>query len=144
MKKLSYIIFVILLNLSITTTVNAFEIDSFVENNSYKSFDDGLDCSGSGSLLGESDNPDDTAYYLQTALEIIRYIGIVALIGLSIVDYVKAVADSDADALKNANSKTLKRLLYTVLLFVFPTVLEFVFDLTGIYGPGVDPFCGLS
>lgn len=97
-----------------------------------------LGCEG---LLGETDDPNDTAYYLQMALDIMKYVAIVALIGLSIVDYMQAAASSDADAFKKANSKALKRLLYTVILFVFPTVLKFIFELTGIYS---DPFCGLD
>ncbi len=99
-------------------------------------------CSGLLGALSTNGDLVSTADYLQYMLDIIKYIGIAALIGLSIVDYAQAAAASDTDGLKKANKKVIKRLIYTVLLFVFPVILKFIFELTGIYGSN-DPFCGL-
>lgn len=92
-------------------------------------------------LLGNPEEPGEPAYYLQLALNVLRYVAIVALVLLSTIDYTKAVASSDADALQQANQRVIKRVIYTVILFMFPSVLEFVFNLTGIYD---NPLCGLQ
>lgn len=133
-------------NDNIMTNYSVEQIENLIETGGSVSVSDdtvNLGCTG---LLGSTEYPTDgstpsTAYYLQTALDILRYVGIAALIVMSIIDYAQAVAQSDADALKNANSKVIKRLMYTVILFVFPIILEFIFELTGIYD---DPFCGLD
>ena len=97
-----------------------------------------FNCDG---LLGKVESKDSLAYYLQTAMEIIRYVAIAALIGLSTLDYFSAVASSDPDKLKKANQKTIKRIIYTVILFVFPILLEILLELTGVYGDSSDPLC---
>lgn len=123
---------------SITNTMDYTLEDSYSGSNESLNSSSGVtNCDG---LLGKTTDPNDTAYYLQTALDIIAYVAIVALIGLSIVDYLRAVASSDADNLKTANSKVIKRLIYTVILFIFPSILEFFFELIGIYGSN----CGLT
>lgn len=95
-------------------------------------------CSG---LLGDYTDPNYTAYYVQTAFDIIKYLAIAALMVLTVIDYLRAITEQDADSLKVANKKTITRIIYTVILFIFPTILEFIFELTGIY---TDPFCGLD
>ena len=95
-------------------------------------------------VLGSTDDSDDTAYYLQLALDIIKYVAIASLIGLSSLDFFKAVAQQDNDALKKAVMTVAKRGVYTVILFLFPIILEFVFELLGIYGSGNDIYCGLK
>lgn len=131
----------------LATSVFDFQ-ESYISYVSYFTLDidetvDDLICEGEGGLLGSPTDPNDTAYYLQTALDIMKYIAIVALISLSSIDFIKAVASSDSDALKKAGKTAAKRLMYTVILFLFPIILKFIFELIGIYGSG-DPFCGLD
>ncbi|MFI3260548.1 MAG: hypothetical protein R3Y13_02420 [bacterium] len=94
-------------------------------------------------ILGDPDDPNDTAYYLQLALNIIRYVAIVALIILTITGYVSAVASSDTDAVKRQNSMFVKRIIYVIILFLFPVLLEYIFKLTGIYS-STDPLQGIK
>ena len=54
--------------------------------------------------LGDPTNSQYPAYWLQEALNIMRYIAIVALLVLVTIDFVKAVASNDKDALKKAGS----------------------------------------
>ncbi len=96
------------------------------------------DCAG---LLGKTDNPSDTAYWLQMILNVMKYLAIAALVALSILDFIKAIASQDGDALSKSIKTAGLRLIYTVLLFVFPIILEFVFEIVGIY---TDPFCELN
>ncbi|MFI3260466.1 MAG: hypothetical protein R3Y13_01985 [bacterium] len=102
-------------------------------------YGENLDCS---SLLGSPSSPKDTAYYIQMILDIMKYIGIVATLVLSVLDYVKAVSSSDCDAMKRANSSTVKRIIFLIILFIFPSVLKLLFSLTGIYT--TDPLCSFQ
>ena len=53
---------------------------------------------------------------------------------LTIIEYVKAAASNDDNAIKKASQKTLKRIIITIILFIAPTFIEFILDLLGITG----------
>jgi len=94
---------------------------------------DALDCVG---ILGR---PDDNiskppAFYLQTAFTVMKYVAIVILIVFTIMDYASAVSAQDNDAIKKATSKLVTRLIICVILFVLPTLIEFLFKILDIYG----------
>lgn len=89
--------------------------------------------------LGDPTNSQYPAYWLQEALNIMRYIAIVALLVLVTIDFVKAVASNDKDALKKAGSTAIKRFIYCVLLFFVPTIISLVMNLFGAYGT-----CGIG
>jgi len=94
---------------------------------------DSLDCVG---ILGR---PDDNiskppAFYLQTAFTVMKYVAIVILIVFTIMDYASAVSAQDNDAIKKATSKLVTRLIICVILFVLPTLIEFLFKILDIYG----------
>ena len=57
----------------------------------------------------------------------------VLVIALSTIDYVKAIANSNADEMKRANSRTVKRLVIGLIIFVLPFLLEVLFRLFGLY-----------
>ena len=57
----------------------------------------------------------------------------VLVIALSTIDYVKAIASSNADEMKRANSRTVKRLVIGLIIFVLPFLLEVLFRLFGLY-----------
>ena len=87
-------------------------------------------------------NPEDSqypAYWLQEALNIMRYIAIVALLVLVTIDFVKAVASNDKDALKKAGSTAIKRFIYCVLLFFVPIIVKIIMTMFGAYGS-----CGIG
>ena len=87
-------------------------------------------CEGTyNDILGCSTNPNNPMYWLSLALDIIRYTAIIALLGLSIADFAKAIISNDKDALKKASTKTLKRFIYCVILFFLPIVIDFALDL---------------
>ncbi len=89
------------------------------------------DCAG---LLGSSTTEGDPAYYLQLVLEIMRYVAIIALVILTIIDIIQSVIAQDDDALKKSFGKITRRLVYCIIIFLFPFVLEFIFEIAGIYG----------
>lgn len=83
------------------------------------------DCS---SLLGSptQSNPATPAYYISIVFSVIRYVAIILLIVLTILDFVSAVASQDNDILKKASSKAIKRFVLCVIIFLLPTLIDFV------------------
>ena len=71
---------------------------------------------------------------LRQILKFIQFLGPILVIVLTILDLVKAVASDDKDALTKLLKKTSKRLIYAVLLFVFPAILDQILKWTNVYG----------
>ena len=101
-------------------------------NISYAETDDGVKlCQG---VLGE-----DLTTLLKDALRLMQIAGPILVIIMTIIDLIKATATGGKDDLSKLGTKTLKRLIYAVLLFVIPSLLDWLFSLFSIYGT-----CGLS
>ena len=49
------------------------------------------------------------------------------------MDYIKAIASSNADDMKKANQRTIKRLIVGLIVFFLPFLLEILFELFGLY-----------
>ena len=116
-----------------------------VSNNSlveeYRSFDVTIDDSvdSCNSYFGDPDDSQYPAYWMQWALNIIKYVAIAALLVLSTVDFIKALVSNDKDALKKAGTTTAKRFIYVVILFFLPIIVDFIMRLFGAYGT-----CGIG
>lgn len=80
------------------------------------------------SLLGDPNksNPASPAYYMSFAFSVIRYIAIILLIVLTIMDFASAVASQDNDILKKATTKAIKRAILCVIIFLLPTLIDFI------------------
>lgn len=102
------------------------------------SLDEVSDCN---SLFGDPKDPDkqDIAYFLQQALTIMQYAGPILCLVLSISDFVKAAASQDKDALTKATKTTGKRIIFAMILFFIPVLVNFLFPLLGWYGT-----CGIQ
>lgn len=97
---------------------------------------------GSGkcqAILGDPEDVDCPAYWLQWVLDVMKYIAIAALIALSMVDFIKATVSNDKDALKKAGVTATKRFFFAVILFFLPIIVDFVMGLFGAYGT-----CGIE
>lgn len=68
----------------------------------------------------------DLLKYIEKILSIMKYAGIVLCIGLTILDFVKAITGDDKDALNKITKKALTRILLVALLFFLPTIINFV------------------
>lgn len=66
------------------------------------------------------------AYYLTFAFKIVRYVAIIILIVISIMDMLSAVTSHDNDQIKKATSKIIKRLIICILIFLLPGLLEWI------------------
>ena len=103
-------------------------------NFSYAKTDDGVKlCQG---ILGE-----DLTALLKDALRLMQIAGPILVIIMTIIDLIKATATANGgkDDLSKVGKKTVKRLIYAVLLFLIPTILNWVFSIFGIYG-----VCGIG
>ena len=90
-------------------------------------------------IFGSYTNPEDFGFYLAKLLEIIKFAGPILVVVMTIVDLIKVLANGKNDELTKFVVKTIKRLIYAILLFIIPSLLDFVFKLVGIYG-----VCGIS
>jgi len=97
-----------------------------------------LDCN---SLLGNPDIQGQPAFYLQIVFDVMKYVAIIIVIVFSILDFTGAVASQDNDILKKSVKKLMIRLILCVVIFVLPTILEFVFTLINVYSPST---CGIN
>lgn len=73
------------------------------------------------------------AYYLQFVFNLIKYAAIILLFILTIIDFAKATASKDNDAIKKAIITAIKRLIIAIVIFILPILIEFLFKLLGIY-----------
>ena len=94
------------------------------------------------SLLGLKNNSSDPAYYISVAFNILKYAAILFLIIFSMADYFKAVISKDEDALNKATRNSIKRLIYCIIIFVLPTLVLYLFEISGVMS---DPkLCGIQ
>ena len=101
-------------------------------NISYAETDDGVKlCQG---ILGE-----DLTALLKDALRLMQIAGPILVIIMTIIDLIKATANGGKDDLSKVGKKTVKRLIYAVLLFLIPTILNWAFSIFGVYG-----VCGIG
>ena len=101
-------------------------------NVSYAETDDGVKlCQG---ILGE-----DLTALLKDALRLIQIAGPILVIIMTIIDLIKATATGGKDDLSKVGKKTVKRLIYALLLLLIPTILNWVFSIFGVYG-----VCGIG
>ena len=82
---------------------------------------------------------DEVIDFLQQMFNIFKYAAPLLCLALSITDFIKATASQDKEALMKAVKMTGKRIMYALILFFIPTLINFLFDLLGWYGT-----CGIS
>lgn len=102
------------------------------------SLDNEFKCSG---LLGHINNKEEPAYWIQMALNIIRILAIAALLLLSTIDLIKATSSQNEDSMKKAIKTTLKRFLYTIILFFLPILLNILMGYIDVYGNDYNADC---
>lgn len=77
--------------------------------------------------------------FLQQIFNVIKYAGPILCLVFSTIDFVKAAASQDKDALAKAGKNAGKRVIYALILFFVPVLIEFLFPLLGWVGT-----CGIS
>ena len=82
--------------------------------------------------------------WLQWVLDVVRIGALILTVILGIVDYVNATFSSKDDSIAKANKNFTTRLMALALLFLVPTLIEFILSLFSISTTGDDPRCGLQ
>ena len=73
--------------------------------------------------------------FLKTILSFIRFAVPIIIIGLGIMDFLKATASQDNNEIKKAATKLVKRMVIGIIIFVLPTLIELILRLADIkYG----------
>ena len=85
------------------------------------------------SLFKDGDEFNDFGKLLQGLFTFIKFLAPVFVIAFSSLDYIKAITSKDAEELKKANERFIKRLIAGVIIFLLPFILDFVFDIFGVY-----------
>ena len=91
------------------------------------------------SILGDVNDKDSFAYYLQMIFRFVQYIGPILVIILTTVDYFKAMMSGDDGATKKVNKRTVTRLIAIVCLFFIPMIIQVLLNLFDITSD-----CGIS
>ena len=93
-------------------------------------------------LLGNVGNKSDPAYWIQMALNVIRIAAVSALLLLSTIDLIKILSSQDDTVTKKTITRSLKRFMYTIILFFLPILLNLLFGYMKVYGNEFNPECG--
>lgn len=80
--------------------------------------------------------PDAVTDYIIDALRMLRWGALVLMIILSVLDFIKAAAADDQDAIKKAGQKFIKRIAAVIILFILPMLVEFILYVAGLAGFG--------
>lgn len=71
--------------------------------------------------------------FMEEIFTLIKIATPIIVIALSTFDYIKAITSSNADEMKKANGRTIKRIVIGLLIFFLPYLLEILFKLFGLY-----------
>ncbi len=93
------------------------------------------------SLLGLPNDTSDPAYYVNLGFTWIKYIAIIILILYSMKDFAFAIISKDEESIKKATGVCVKRLIYCIIIFLLPVLIEIVMEWANIVS---DPSCGLG
>ncbi len=90
-------------------------------------------------MFGDPNTEGDFANYLQQIFNVFKYLAPALVIVLSTVEFIKAAASDDKDALMKASKKTGVRIVLAIALFFLPGLINFLFEKLGWYGT-----CGIG
>ena len=135
MKKVLIMTVLFLFVFSFSCDVKAY---SFNENYQYLVLADNNEEQECEAIFGDPENSNSIAYMLQEVFDFIKFLDVVLILLLTIVEFTKAITAGD-DAIKKAINTTGKRVIAGVIIFFVPTVLNFIFNIIGFYGT-----CGIG
>ena len=143
-----------------TSTTRVFQTTapSATENGSYNAAEAKYDTGGVNTFEGKSNLDNLNKEYnscsqiidmsegkfgwiLQKLLNYIKIAGPILVVLLSAVDFIKAMASSDENVFKKAQSRLMIRLIAALALFLVPTLVQL---LLGLINGISDPTCGLK
>ncbi len=148
MKKVFFVVILTFLSLFIFYPVSAHALtvsDSGIVSKTSSSV--GLDTTFiqiqacGDSLLGDPNQSDSVAWLLDKILTYVTIAGMILVVVLSSLDFLKVIAKSDDEAMAKAVKKLVLRLVFAALLFFVPTLTNAILD---IFGLTSDSTCGIG
>ena len=85
-------------------------------------------------LLGDPSNEESLAHYINLLIEIIKYIGIILCVVLTIVDFAKGLFSEEKELPQNLSKKLWTRLILAISLFFLPMLIKPLLFFLGVYG----------
>lgn len=85
-------------------------------------------------IFGDPNVSGSFARYLNNVLHLVQYLGPMLVIVLTMFEYFKVIIGKEDDALKSANSKTMKRVILLLILYYLPTLIIFLLETFGFEG----------
>ena len=76
--------------------------------------------------------------FIHNILKWMKYIAPVLVIILGILDFIKALASSDDDAMKKAQKRFITRLIAAALLFLLPLIVDYILRIFNLYDKNCD------
>lgn len=90
-------------------------------------------------VLGDLEDSKSIAYLLQEIFKVMKFATPVLVLIFSIIDFIKSVTTQDKEILQKAIKRTIIRVIVGLVVFVIPSICNFIFDLLGWYGT-----CGIK
>ena len=113
-----------------TPTVNSGNTDSTTN----VVIDEGPDYDEECGLLGDPEKEGTLANYAQLLFDIVKYVGIIACVALTIFDFAKGLFSEEQELPKNLTKKLTTRLILAISLFFLPILIKFILYFIGVYG----------
>lgn len=98
-------------------------------------------CTGENSILGDPNDENSVAWLLDKILTYSTLVGMVLVVVLSSIDFLKVIVNSSDDDMAKAGKKLALRLVFAILLFFVPTITNAILDLFGFTS---DSTCGIQ
>ena len=129
-KKIIVILLVLAMGIFTLDVVkaNCFDVDYIYK---LDPVEEDLDCDG---LFGNPNEEGTVAHFMNDIFEIMKWVAPLLCLAFSVVEFVKAAASQDKEALNKAFSKTIKRIVLALVMFFLPKLINVIFPLIGFYG----------
>ena len=139
MKKKIITVFLIAASIMFMSPMNTMALESnnisIIEKSESNILTNTVTIAAGEPVLGDVNDEDSVAWLVQLVLNIVKVVGPILVILMTILDLVKVTAEQKQDGeLKKIGIKTLKRVIYAVILFALPTLITVVFEFIGLYG----------
>ena len=135
-KKIMYLLLILICSFVSLNVVSAktYNVSTISVNHSLAGVKENCEA-----VFGDPNDKDDIAYFLQQIFDLIKFGGPILALVLCMFDFVKAVTASDKDALIKAGKTSVKRIIFALMLFFIPVLINAIFGMVGFYGT-----CGIS
>lgn len=70
--------------------------------------------------------------FIKQVLQLIKFSVPIIIIAFAVIEFVKAMSAQKQDEIKSATNKLIKRMIIGAIIFVLPTIIDVLLDISGI------------